>query len=72
MRLTKTQKIQEKAYFFPYHYIDFKVDLYKKIYNVFAKVKREILIDLANLNKNSKVLDVGCGDGRFCYVIYFV
>jgi SAM-dependent methyltransferase len=68
MPLTETQLAQEVSYSLPYHYAS-AMSAYENLrsysqYFRYDNVKSEIL----KLNKDTvDVLDVGCGDGRFCF-----
>lgn len=57
------QRLQDEEYAIPYHYRD--------LFAPGQEIERKSLFDLAleklALNKDAWVLDVGCGDGRFCY-----
>ena len=67
IKFTDTQMHQEGEYDFPYHYLDLKADDYKYLRCI-------EYLSLLNKTKNlikpfngQKILDAGCGDGRFCY-----
>ena len=57
--------IQEKEYEIPYHYKDIfapaqsieRNSLFEMIVNILRK----------NISQGEKIIDIGCGDGRFCY-----
>jgi SAM-dependent methyltransferase len=63
--LSDKQLIQENEYVFPYHYLD----LMPRFEYMFLTVRsyRKIVIGLLAPYNGSKVLDVGCGDGRLVY-----
>ncbi len=69
--LTKEQKVQEEEYVFPYHYLDLASDYHKYLsfieYKLLFNHIKEIVSDLMNPSGETKFLDAGCGDGRFCY-----
>ena len=66
-QLSKEQAVQEKQYCFPYHYLDLYSGVYREI------ILRHYLSLLRTNVKmlkpfiGQKILDAGCGDGRFCY-----
>ena len=64
MRAAK-QQIQEDEYIFPYHYLDLLAK-YAYTYRTMQSY-RQIVRELIAPYNNQKVLDAGCGDGRFCY-----
>jgi SAM-dependent methyltransferase len=64
-KLTKQQQKQEEGYVFPYHYTDIKYDDYKYLIKVAYLGRLKTVIKL--IEKNKKVLDAGCGDGRLVY-----
>jgi cyclopropane fatty-acyl-phospholipid synthase-like methyltransferase len=55
--------IQEREYAIPYHY----QDLFAPGQSIGRNSIFETLLRLLNTNGHSKILDIGCGDGRFCY-----
>ena len=66
VKFNKKQKVQEDEYIFPYHYLDIKCDdeyLYGIEYLDYMRVVRNKIPN----KSGTKVLDAGCGDGRFCY-----
>jgi len=67
MNLTLVQQTQEDQYVFPYHYISLYLEEYRRLthrhYLSLLDTARRLLGELAGI----RVLDVGCGDGRFCY-----
>jgi SAM-dependent methyltransferase len=65
MKLTKKQLKQEEEYFFPYHYLDLVEGFRLVEFSDYLSVVRKLL-GKVNL-KDKKILDAGCGDGRFCY-----
>jgi len=70
-KLTEEQKIQEKEYFFPYHYLDLASDYHKYLsrfrYRSLLSYIEELVSDMVISEDNTTILDAGCGDGRFCY-----
>ncbi len=65
--LTEKQRIQEASYDFPYHYLDLVIDEYRLLRNVEYLGRLEIVKGLLEPYSGQSILDVGCGDGRFCY-----
>ena len=63
------QYIQEERYFLPYHYIDIESDeanlLTLVVYK--SRIRRVIEIITEYIPHSKNLLDIGCGDGRFCY-----
>lgn len=66
-KLVKKQRIQEGEYDFPYHYLDLKVDIYRLIRRIEYLSLLDRVKNLLQPFQEQRVLDVGCGDGRFCY-----
>lgn len=64
MNLSKEQKIQEDEYFFPYHYLDLISPLNNFEYIAYLSFVKSFL----PLN-GERILDFGCGDGRFEYLL---
>jgi len=63
MNISKKQKKQESEYRFPYHYLDF-VEGFRLIeYLDYVRFVKKLIGDA----KGKKILDAGCGDGRFCF-----
>ena len=62
--LTSQQTVQEEEYVFPYHYNDIQPENFCNIDHL--SVLRTIKKILAPF-EGQKLLDAGCGDGRFCY-----
>jgi len=60
--LLKKQEIQEKEYFIPYHWT---IDKSSKIGRIYFGYIKNCINLIKNLDKNIKILDAGCGDGRF-------
>jgi len=60
-----TEALQEREYFFPYHYLD----LLPRYAYRFASTRsyRRIVRGIVIAGGARVVLDAGCGDGRFCY-----
>lgn len=67
MSLTDRQMHQEGDYRFPYHYLDIAVDSYKYFFRIEYLSYMNLVKDLIKPYNGQRVLDVGCGDGRFCY-----
>jgi len=59
--MEKKQKIQEYSYEIPYHWFMKPFNFNERIYFGYLT----ICIDFINSLKNRKILDAGCGDGRF-------
>lgn len=63
------QDLQEERYHFPYHYLSLELDEYRLIWHL------EYLELLASARRalgppaGRRVLDAGCGDGRFCHEV---
>jgi len=57
------QQLQEEEYFIPYHY----QDLFAPGQGVEKIAIYDTVLKYLELSHNSVILDVGCGDGRFCY-----
>lgn len=66
--LSKEQAVQEKAYEFPYHYMDLASNYHKIMSNGYLDLLNVVKEFILSSNKN-KILEVGCGDGRLCYEI---
>ncbi|MBI2564749.1 class I SAM-dependent methyltransferase [Candidatus Woesearchaeota archaeon] len=69
MNFTEHQRIQEKKFLFPYHYVDVGLENYSRIFSIEYLNRMEVVKDLIKPFKGQLVLDAGCGDGRFCYAI---
>lgn len=66
-QLTSKEQSQEDEYVFPYHYLSLYLGLYKNvIHQPYLTQIRTVKDMLGELN-GQKLLDAGCGDGRFCY-----
>ena len=65
--ITARQAIQEVGYEFPYHYLDLRSDEYRLILHVDYISRLQVVKELLFPFEGQKVLDAGCGDGRFCY-----
>jgi len=63
-KLTNQQLSQEEEYIFPYHYDDIRTGSFCNI--DYLSVLRTIKNMIYPFN-GQKLLDAGCGDGRFCY-----
>jgi len=64
---TEEQVIQEVGYEFPYHYLDLRCDEYRLMLHVDYISRLRVVKDLLKPFEGQRVLDAGCGDGRFCY-----
>ena len=66
MKLTSQQENQEHDYSFPYHYLDLKLEDQRlnaiEYLHYLQKIKEKI-----QPFYGQKILDIGCGDGRFIY-----
>lgn len=67
-QLSKEQIQQESEYQFPYHYLDF-IASYGSLKFIEYLTCIEIIKELIKPYNGQLILDVGCGDGRFCYEI---
>jgi 2-polyprenyl-3-methyl-5-hydroxy-6-metoxy-1,4-benzoquinol methylase len=65
--LSSEQRTQEAGYFFPYHYLDLKVDEYRYIYHTEYLHVLKAVKELLKPFEGKLILDFGCGDGRFEY-----
>src|SRR3989339_782851 len=66
--LTKKQQSQEKSYIFPYHYLDLQCDNYKFLHYVEYLNLLKLIINIPDkIQKETSILDAGCGDGRLCF-----
>jgi len=61
------QQAQEDQYSFPYHYLDLVDEWRMHIDDMPAQLRREHIRDLLSPIDGKRILDAGCGDGRFCY-----
>ncbi|MGR3301661.1 MAG: class I SAM-dependent methyltransferase [Candidatus Scalindua sp.] len=64
---SEKQKCQDAGYYFPYHYLDLKVDEYKLFLHTEYLNYLDLVKKLIRPFEGQLVLDAGCGDGRFCY-----
>lgn len=64
----KRGELQEEQYSFPYHYLDLITKQYQ-VWLLESIEKRKIVKKLIGSLKFQKLMDAGCGDGRFCYDI---
>lgn len=65
--LSKEQSIQEEQYSFPYHYLSLYSDVHRElIHSHYLSILRTS-VELLKPFTGQKLLDVGCGDGRFCF-----
>ncbi len=60
------QKLMEKSYFLPSHYFDLEIGIYE-LYRLEDKAYLSKVLGLAKEMNPQKILDFGCGDGRFSY-----
>jgi 2-polyprenyl-3-methyl-5-hydroxy-6-metoxy-1,4-benzoquinol methylase len=65
--LTREQQLQEDEYAYPCHYLDLIPQLECSL--SFPKSYRRWVRELIGPFTGQRVLDAGCGDGRFCYEI---
>jgi 2-polyprenyl-3-methyl-5-hydroxy-6-metoxy-1,4-benzoquinol methylase len=65
--MEKAQKIQEDRYLLPYHYLDLESEEHKYLLYIEYLSRLRYVKKLLAPYKGQKVLDVGCGDGRFCF-----
>jgi len=65
--LTEKQRLQDDSYSFPYHYLDLVVDEYRLIHRVLGASRINTVKNLLRPFRGQRILDAGCGDGRFCY-----
>lgn len=63
MRFSDKEKLQEKQYKLPYHYIATN----DKVYLAYSSLLEQVISEVERLNIKGNVLDCGCGDGRFSY-----
>jgi SAM-dependent methyltransferase len=61
------QQIQEDGYDFPYHYMDLRSEEYRLLLHLDYISRLKVVKDLLKPFVGQRVLDAGCGDGRFCY-----
>jgi len=66
-KLTRKQLKQESEFVFPYHYLDILLEDKRLISDLRRLSLIKIIKNILNISKQKKVLDAGCGDGRFCY-----
>jgi 2-polyprenyl-3-methyl-5-hydroxy-6-metoxy-1,4-benzoquinol methylase len=66
-RLSREQQLQEDEYAYPCHYLDLIPQLECAL--SFPKSYRRWVLELIGPCTGQRVLDAGCGDGRFCYDI---
>ncbi|KKP40127.1 MAG: type 12 methyltransferase [Candidatus Peregrinibacteria bacterium GW2011_GWC2_33_13] len=66
-QLTEKQQNQEAQYLFPYHYLDLASDHHKLLWTIEYLDLLGLVKKMISPFNNQKILDVGCGDGRFCY-----
>lgn len=63
---TIEQELQEKEYFLPYHYLwNTGTYLGNQYFSCLNKIKQ-----LLRKHNCKNILDVGCGDGRFCFELH--
>ncbi|MBW2559302.1 MAG: class I SAM-dependent methyltransferase [Deltaproteobacteria bacterium] len=61
------QQLQEEQYQFPYHYLDLRVPEYDLFFHVEYVSYLNLVKERLAPFYGQLVLDVGCGDGRFCH-----
>ena len=66
-QLTKEQNAQEQQYYFPYHYLGLQLELYRELEHRHYLSVMKICKEMLRPFNGQKILDAGCGDGRFCY-----
>lgn len=65
--ISKEQAIQEQRYFFPYHYLDLRSDEHRFFLHLEYLGYLRLVKKLIAPFNGQRILDAGCGDGRFCY-----
>jgi 2-polyprenyl-3-methyl-5-hydroxy-6-metoxy-1,4-benzoquinol methylase len=65
--LSTNQLAQEEQYGFPYHYLSVAVPLYRDVLHFQYVRKLAFIKKLLGDLHGKRILDFGCGDGRFCY-----
>lgn len=64
---SKEQYIQEMQYNFPYHYLGLYSEVYRELIHRHYLSILKTNVSLLKPFTGQRLLDVGCGDGRFCY-----
>ena len=68
MRFNAKQMAQEKDYAFPYHYLDLQGGGYNEnVWGLEYKATLAFVKDRLRPFVGQRILDAGCGDGRFCF-----
>ena len=67
MKMSATQEAQEEQYRFPYHYIDVALPKERDIGLIEYKMNLQFVAEQLSPFEGQRILDVGCGDGRFGY-----
>lgn len=65
--LDQIQQVQEDEYVFPYHYMDIADEWHRKIAFLHYYARLNCAKELLGPYTGQRILDAGCGDGRFCY-----
>ncbi len=66
-QLSEQQQVQEEQYRFPYHYLDVALDIYRRVRFLDYLSNLRAIKELAGPFTGQRLLDAGCGDGRFCH-----
>jgi SAM-dependent methyltransferase len=68
---TDRQQVQEEEYFFPYHYLDLRVDANRLLWSIeYLSLVENALAALGTSAAGLHVLEVSCGDGRICHELH--
>ena len=65
--LSAQQQVQEDEYLFPYHYLSLYSELHRDILHAHYLSELKLLRELLGVDAASRLIDIGCGDGRFAY-----
>lgn len=66
-QLTNRQQYQEEQYIFPYHYLSLHFELYRRVVHLRYLSLLRVIKEMLKPFEGQRLLDAGCGDGRFCY-----
>jgi 2-polyprenyl-3-methyl-5-hydroxy-6-metoxy-1,4-benzoquinol methylase len=66
-QLTSPQQSQENSYIFPYHYLSLYFELYRRVNALHYLTLLQTIKEMLGPLEGQRLLDAGCGDGRFCY-----